>query len=58
MKGGCGVDFYRHEALEARTRSAKVYGNLVRVSPRWIEWAFWLLVVIVLAAGIAFVVMR
>ena len=49
---------YRREALEARIGGPKVYGGLIRVSPRWVEWAFWFLVAIVaVAAVVAFEVL-
>ncbi|HEX2061353.1 MAG TPA: hypothetical protein VHK90_11475 [Thermoanaerobaculia bacterium] len=45
---------YRREALEARIGGPRVYGDLIRVSPRWVEWAFWILVAFVAIAGIAY----
>lgn len=38
---------YRREALEARIGGPRVYGDLIRVSPKWVEWAFWFLVAVV-----------
>ncbi len=52
------IGIYRAEALEERVRRPRAYGDLVRVSPRWIEGLFWMLVAVVAAAGIGFLVLR
>ena len=52
------IEIYRPEALEARIRQPRLYGNLLRISPPWIEGAFWFLVAVVVAGGIGFLVMR
>jgi hypothetical protein len=43
---------FRPEALEHRARS-EVPGGVVRIGPRWADRAFWLLLVLVLAAFVA-----
>jgi len=45
---------FRREAVEAQAMPR--WGDVVRVAPRWLSWAYWMLVVL-LAASVVFVVM-
>jgi membrane fusion protein (multidrug efflux system) len=40
---------FRQDALDAHT-SHNPYGDVVRVSPRWSDWAYWVIVAFVIAA--------
>lgn len=48
-------DLFRREALEAYT-SWQEQGDVLRVSPRWLGWTFWLLVAVFTAAAVYMVV--
>lgn len=44
-------ELFRREALEARIAHTK-HGDVVRISPRWVRWSYWIMVVILIAAGV------
>lgn len=41
---------FRRAALQAA--SAPTWGDVVRISPSWISWAYWVLVALLIAAGV------
>ena len=44
------LTIFREEALDSHLRDGRIHGDLLRISPRWTRWTYWLLVV-VFAAG-------
>lgn len=52
LEAGTGEPLFRSEAVAAAGPAA--WGEVVRVAPRWLSWAYWLLV-LMLAGSIAFV---
>jgi membrane fusion protein (multidrug efflux system) len=48
---------FRREAVEAMASAGK-QGDVIRVSPAWVTWSYWLLVALVVAAGVYMVVGR
>ena len=46
---------FREEALEYHVRGNRTQGDLLRISPRWTHWTYWLLVA-VLVAGSTYIV--
>lgn len=43
---------FREEALEHHLRGSRAHGDLLRVSPRWTNWTYWLLVAVFLAGSV------
>jgi len=48
-------NIFRAEALEYHFRGSRTHGDLLRLSPRWMNWTYWLLLT-VLAAGSIYVI--
>jgi biotin carboxyl carrier protein len=46
-----GAELFREEALAAST-ARRTSGDVVRVSPTWVTWSYWLLVAVVVAGGV------
>lgn len=42
-------EIFRREALEAYAVRGR-HGDVIRISPRWVDWAYWLIVAVVAAA--------
>src|SRR5882672_10097554 len=42
---------FREEALEYHVRGNRTQGDLLRISPRWTHWTYWLLVAVFLAGS-------
>jgi multidrug efflux pump subunit AcrA (membrane-fusion protein) len=43
---------FREEAMESHLRGNRTQGDLLRLSPRWTTWTYWLLVAVFLASSI------
>ncbi len=45
-------DLFRKEALDYHQGTAEAGGSVLRLSPAWLRWSYWLLVVIAIAGAI------
>jgi len=45
-----GQDLFRREAMEAH-QSHRKHGDVVRISPAWVQWSYWLLLALLLVGG-------
>lgn len=47
---GIDGDLFRREAIEAYTAHREA-GDVVRISPRWVAWSYWFLILVLLGGG-------
>jgi len=47
---------FREEAVESHFRGSAIQGDLLRISPQWMTWTYWLLIGLILASS-AYVVL-
>ncbi len=45
-----GQDLFRREAMEAH-QSHRKHGDVVRISPAWVSWSYWVLLLLLIVGG-------